>query len=252
MRQRLADYRVFWRQFRQAYHTTGAVLPSGRGLSLALSYFVRTGEAALAAVASDAPLSKTSHSRRILEVGPGTGAVTTQIVRDMRPDDRLTLVERNEQFVSYIRDQLNSPRDPLARALDRIQLVHSSVEDLPDDEPYDLIISGLPLNNFSIELVDRLVAKMKKLLVPGGVLSFFEYVAIRRAKAMVCSRTDRQRLRGIERVLGDLLTTTEIRRDLVLANVPPAWVHHVRFEAGSMEHGAGSKSSGSPLLAPRS
>ena len=70
---------------------------------------------------------------------------------------------------------------------------------------------------------------MQRLLAPGGILSFFEYVAIRRAKALVTSRSDRERLRGIERVLGDLLSKNEIRRDLVLANVPPAWVHHVRL-----------------------
>jgi phospholipid N-methyltransferase len=252
MRQRLADYRVFWRQFRQAYHTTGAVLPSGRRLCAALSHFVRTtepaGEAASAAGTNSA--ASNSHSpRRILEVGPGTGAVTAQIVRDMRPDDRLTLVERNEQFVHYLRDRLNSS-DTFQKARDRISLVHSGVEDLPDAEPYDLIISGLPLNNFSVALVDRLLAKMQMLLSPGGTLSFFEYVAVRRAKSLVTSRADRQRLRGIERILGELLNNFEIRRDLVLANLPPAWVHHVRLTAGSMEHGAGRKASHSPLPAP--
>ena len=246
MRQRLADYRVFWRQFRQAYHTTGAVLPSGRRLSVALSHFVRgsvadgvaDGVAASAAMTNSAA-SNSHPPRRILEVGPGTGAVTAQIVRDMRPDDHLTLVERNEQFVHYLRDRLNSS-DAFQKTRDRISLVHSGVEDLLDAEPYDLIISGLPLNNFSVELVDRLLAKMRKLLAPGGTLSFFEYVAVRRAKSLVTSRADRQRLRGIEHILSELLGKFEIRRDLVLANLPPAWVHHVRLTAASMEHGTGN------------
>ncbi len=105
--------------------------------------------------------------------------------------------------------------------------MHSGVEELPEDEPYDLIISGLPLNNFSVELVNTLLTKIQKLLAPGGVLSFFEYVAIRRAKAVVSPAADRERLRGIERILNELLSGHEIRRDLVVANVPPAWVHHV-------------------------
>lgn len=239
MRQKLADYRVFWRQFRQAYHTTGAVLPSGRRLCAALSHFVRTpepaGEAAGEAASAAATISAASNShppRRILEVGPGTGAVTAQIVRDMRPGDHLTLVERNEQFVHYLRDRLHSS-DTFQKAHDRINLVHSGVEDLPDAEPYDLIISGLPLNNFSVELVDRLLAKMQKLLAPGGTLSFFEYVAVRRAKSLVTSRADRERLRGIEHILGELLNNFEVRRDLVLTNVPPAWVHHVRVTSSN-------------------
>ena len=79
---------------------------------------------------------------------------------------------------------------------------------------------------------------MWKLLSPGGTLSFFEYVAVRRAKALITSRTDRQRLRGIEHILSELLSRHEIRRDLILANVPPAWVHHLRITAGGKEHGA--------------
>ncbi len=93
MRQRLADYRVFWRQFRQAYNSTGAVLPSGRSLAVALSHFVRDGEAASAAGKNGtvAQSNNAVKARRILEVGPGTGAVTVQIIDDMRPQDRLVL-----------------------------------------------------------------------------------------------------------------------------------------------------------------
>src|SRR5262245_50505392 len=139
MAQRLADYRVFWRQFRQAYTTTGAVFPSGRGLAKALSQYIRSGEAASAA--------GNGHPRRILEVGPGTGAVTTQIAREMHPNDLLTLVERNEAFVGHLRDQLKDSTFNDTRS--RIELVHAGVEELPEDRPYDIIISGLPLNNFS-------------------------------------------------------------------------------------------------------
>ena len=168
----------------------------------------------------------TANGRRILEVGPGTGAVTVQIIDDMRPQDRLVLVERNEQFVSHLKQRL--AEIPAAQSVrDRISLVHAAVEDLPDDEPFDLIVSGLPLNNFAVDSVQQILSKLSRLLAPGGTLSFFEYVAVRRAKSLVCSQTDRERLQGIARVLGDFLKA-EVRRDLVLANVPPAWVHHVR------------------------
>jgi phospholipid N-methyltransferase len=221
MRQRLADYRVFWRQFRQAYHSTGAVLPSGRGLAVALSSFVRDGGA------PDQTQNGTVKARRILEVGPGTGAVTIQIIDDMGPQDRLVLVERNEQFVAHLRERLSMiPASQSAR--DRISLLHAPVEDLPDNEPFDVIVSGLPLNNFAVDSVEQILSKLSRLLAPGGTLSFFEYVAVRRAKSLVCSAADRERLRGIARVLEDFLQA-EVKRDLVLANIPPAWVHHVRM-----------------------
>jgi phospholipid N-methyltransferase len=266
MRQRWADYRVFWRQFRDAYNSTGAVLPSGRALARALSRYVRErGEVHVAeslrsqirAGDADSAVSekRTYVPRRILEVGPGTGAVTAQIIHDMRTGDRLDLVERNDQFVAHLRNRI-ATAEPFRSAADRITLLHAPVEELPNDRQYDLIISGLPLNNFSVESVRGIMNKFRRLLATGGTLSFFEYVAVRRAKTLVSGRAERERLTGISRLFREVLTTNEVRRDLVVANVTPAWVHHVRFAARShpegTRQGAGSTTSGSQLRAPSS
>lgn len=216
--QQWADYRVFWREFRRTFHTTGAVLPSGRALSRALTHYVREQHA-------DAGASG-QNSRRILEVGPGTGAVTAHIVRHMQSADRLTLVERNDQFVARLRERIASDAafQPVAG---RIDLVHAGVEELPEGNPYDVIISGLPLNNFSASFVELLAAKLRRLLADNGKLSFFEYIGVRKLKAAVSRVDERQRLTQIGRLLGSMCQSSEIRRDMVLANVPPAWVHHV-------------------------
>ncbi len=233
MRQQWADYRVFWREFRHTYHNTGAVLPSGRALAAALArYMLNDRHEAESLRDSGLAVSKRKFyvGRCILEVGPGTGAVTGQIVRRMQPNDRLVLVERNEQFVAHLGPRLTQLAADSSIA-SRIELLHAGVEELPDDKMYDLIISGLPLNNFEADSVERILAKLRRLLAPGGTLSFFEYVAIRRAKSLVSSRIERERLRGVARALSEVLRGNEVHRDLVLANVPPAWVHHVRFGA---------------------
>jgi phospholipid N-methyltransferase len=234
MRQRFADYRVFWREFRQQYHTTGAVLPSGRALSRALVHYVRDNGAAHLAesAAADSNLAVWEKlpyvGRRILEVGPGTGAVTGQILHAMRETDRLDLVERNDQFVAQLSERLAN--DPAFAPLNnRIRLIHASVEALPESEPYDLIVSGLPLNNFAVETVAQILDKLRRLLAPGGTLSFFEYVAVRKAKSLISPRAERERLRGIGELFDAMLEKHEVRRDLVTLNVTPAWVHHVRF-----------------------
>jgi phospholipid N-methyltransferase len=239
MRQQWSDYRIFWRQFRSTYRSTGAVLPSGRALAAALARYVDQNDRGEAP--SQQPLAgmeqndrdgvfanggcEVTSGRRILEVGPGTGAVTGRILRVMRPDDRLVLVERNEQFVGRLRARLAD----IPAAAEHVELVHASVEDLPDEPRYDLIISGLPLNNFDGELVARILSKLRRLLATGGTLSFFEYVGVRRAKSLVSRAAERARLQAVGRVLRELLDRHEVHRELVLANVPPAWVHHVRF-----------------------
>jgi phosphatidylethanolamine/phosphatidyl-N-methylethanolamine N-methyltransferase len=225
MRQQWADYRVFLREFRHTFHSTGAVMPSGAALSRALAHFVREAP-------SPGPLPEGEGAqlgRRILEVGPGTGAVTAHIVEAMQADDRLDLVERNDEFVARLRDRLGND-EALTPYSQRITLHHAGVEALPEDRPYDVIVSGLPLNNFSVPLVEQLLGKLSRLLAPRGTLSFFEYIAIRNVKATLSPRTERERLRGIGRVMDGFLAAHEIRRDRVLANVPPAWVHHVRLK----------------------
>ena len=175
MATRLSDVRLFFREFRQNFHTTGAILPSGRRLGRALARF--------AAEPAD-------HPRRILEVGPGTGAVTRRLVDVLGPHDRLDLVERNASFVG-LPGAGGFKTEPAFQAVaDRVRVLHCPVEDLSAGQKYHLVVSGLPLNNFAVEDVRRLLAVMTGLLEPGGTLSFFEYVALRRLKQLLSRRHD--------------------------------------------------------------
>jgi phosphatidylethanolamine/phosphatidyl-N-methylethanolamine N-methyltransferase len=209
-----ANYRVFVRQFFQRYHTTGAILPSGRSLANALCRYVGDGNGAA--------------GRAILEVGPGTGAVTARLVRLLRPDDRLTLVELNDDFVRHLNGRF-AGEDDFRAAADRSKLLHCRLEELDGDGCYDRIVSGLPLNNFAAAEVRQILETFARLARPGCILSFFEYVAVRKAKRMISGSSERKRLREIGDLLGELAKSREIRRDCVLLNVTPAWVHHIRW-----------------------
>ncbi len=208
----MSEYGLFFREFLRNFQTTGAILPSGRPLAKALARYVA---------------EPASAERRIIEVGPGTGAVTRHIISAMKPLDRLDLVELNESFVRRLesRFQADPHFQPVA---ERTRILHCPVEELPGDTTYDLIVSGLPLNNFSANLVEKILHKLLKLLRSAGTLSFFEYIAMRRMKAIISGPAQRQRLRGIRRAMHDVLKIHEIRRDAVWRNIPPAWVHHLR------------------------
>lgn len=210
----LRDYRLFFREYLRHFHHTGAIAPSSRWLAAALARYVDRG---------DGP-------RRVLEVGPGTGAVTREIVARLRRDDRLDLVELNERFAERLRRRFEQePR--FAAVAGRARVIQSAVEELADDQRYDVIVSGLPLNNFSVADVERILRTFETLLAPGGTLSFFEYIGVRPARALVSGPAERERLRGVGRALRQALVVGEFHRERIWPNLPPAYVHHLRVIA---------------------
>lgn len=206
---------TFWRESRRHFRATGALLPSSRFLARALA----------------SPLAGPRSSLRILEVGPGTGSVTREILRHLQPGDRLDCVELNGHFV----DRLNlclrhDPRFIPYR--DQVHVIHSPVEDLPREAVYDHIISGLPLNNFPVPLVREIFKAYSRLLKPGGILSYFEYVLIRQLKTPFSGKTERRRLYRVGRLVGGYIRAFQVRRQQVLMNVPPAVVRHLHLKSG--------------------
>jgi len=207
------SYRVFISEFWRNFHSTGSIAPSSRWLARALTRFV--------------PTTQDCGARKILEVGPGTGAVTGELVRRLAPNDSLTLVELNDQFVEHLRNRFEG-EEHFRQVADRSQIVHDRLENLPAGTQYDLIISGLPLNNFDVSTVVEILATLERFLSPGGRLSFFEYVAVRKARGLVSGPVERTRLKGIGEALDQTCRRHEHSRECVLSNLPPAWVHHLR------------------------
>jgi phosphatidylethanolamine/phosphatidyl-N-methylethanolamine N-methyltransferase len=216
------ECREFFSQFRNAYFTTGSVLPSSRALGRALA----------------AALRKAPSPRRILEVGPGTGAVTAEILRVLRPDDRFDIVEINGHFVRLLEKRF--AEEPLfARRKSQTRLLHMPLQQVPGEAVYDFMVSGLPLNNFPVALVREIFQSYERLLKPEGVLSYFEYLGIRKLKMLLVGKKDRRRLHVLTRMLERRIRTYQIGEERVFFNVPPAVARHFRFARNLATDGHG-------------
>jgi phospholipid N-methyltransferase len=209
---RLTDYQTFLTQFLRNHETTGSLIPSGRALGSALCRYVGEGAA----------------PQKILEAGPGTGAVTGCIIERMRHDDQLWMVELNPTFAAHLRAAFTH-KPAYREVASRCHLVEGSVQELGHAGEFDLVVSGLPLNNFSSAEVRDILGAYSKLLKPGGILSFFQYIMIRPAKMIVSVGSERDRLKGVGEAIERILREREFAREWVWPNVPPAWVHHIRF-----------------------
>jgi len=209
----------FFRETRRHFSDTGALLPSSRFLARALASELRKG----------VPQGTSTNPYRILEVGPGTGSVTREILRQLRPGDHLDAVELNGRFVALLKRRF--VKEWLFHFhRQQVKVIHSAVEDLPGEGVYDFIVSGLPLNNFPVAHVRRIFQVYERLLKPGGTLTYFEYVLIRQLKTPFVNRRERRRLYRVGRVVGDYIRDFQVRRQKVLINVPPAIVRHLHLK----------------------
>ena len=211
---------AFFRQVREHYHTTGAIAPSSRFLARA-----QTGPLANLKAHTDRPV-------RVLEVGPGTGAVTRQIVELLEPGDTFDLVEINTAFAELLKRRFTD--DPAFSSLSASARVHAvPLQEFSSEAPYDVIVSGLPMNNFSSELVEELFEAYFRLLGPEGTLSYFEYMYMRPMRKLVSGRKDRERVNRIAEIMRRHCRQRRMRTSWVLANLPPAWIQHLSGHADS-------------------
>lgn len=211
MKQFVSDHVEFFRQYLRRFETTGAIAPSSRFLARALTR----------------PLRERSDPVRVLEVGPGTGAVTRDIVRCIKPGDRFDLVEINERFAARLKERFAADSH-YRQVADRAEVHVCPLQEFSPAGPYDVIISGLPFNNFPAALVDELLELCLGMLNPGGTLSFFEYMYVRPVRRIISPSHEKTRLAEIERILQERFSRHRFHTDWVFVNVPPAWVQHLR------------------------
>lgn len=206
------SYRLFYSQFRHHFHATGAIAPSGGALAAQIT-------APLAAAGGKRPLT-------VLEAGAGTGVFTRAILEHLRSGDRLDVCEINRAFQPLLEARLDEAK--VEQRGITCALHYGDVCAWERRPTYDFIISGLPLNNFSPELVEGILTLFASLLLPGGVLSYFEYLYVRNVKfVLVRDTAERARLRAIGAVVDRFLHQHASRAVPVALNFPPAMARHV-------------------------
>ncbi|WP_234025096.1 MULTISPECIES: methyltransferase domain-containing protein [unclassified Streptomyces] len=197
--------------------TTGAVAPSGRALAHTLTAPVR----------SRAPRPLT-----VLEAGAGTGAVTRALIPQLPPGSSLDVIDANPRFAARLRHLVATAPHPAAgtgtHPRVRIDVHHTRVEHLDTDRRYDVIVSGLPLTNFTPREVETIMSRFLELLRPGGTLTYFAYRGTRTARALLAAPAEARRHRAVDEIMAGYRRRCATDRHTVWRNLPPAHVWQLR------------------------
>jgi phosphatidylethanolamine/phosphatidyl-N-methylethanolamine N-methyltransferase len=144
----LSDSTVFLREWLANPQRTGAVAPSSPMLGAAMARWL--------------PRNPESY---VLELGPGTGAVTDALLKYGLREDRLIGIDNNPALANILRK-----RFPLAQIItgDAWDL-DTLLAELPAPVgSVGAVISSLPLLNFPKEQADALARKIRAALEPRG------------------------------------------------------------------------------------
>ena len=202
----------FLTEFFRNRRMTGSMIPSSRALADELAR----------------PLRLCEEPKKVIEIGPGTGPVTKRIIPYLRPGDRFVLVEANRKFCNILEDLCATEWAEELRDVE-VEIHCALLEEVETVTGFDFAVSGLPLNNFPVEVIRRILRATETLLAPTGTLSYFEYLGMR--KFLGRWRMLRHRrpwpIRS-SKLLDRFLARHQVEERPVLLNFPPAVVRHLR------------------------
>lgn len=199
-----SDLGLFFSESVQSLGVTASLFPSSRYLASALLRFLDFSRAV-----------------RILELGVGTGPVTSEILRRMRPDACLYALDVNPVFVTHIRRKLLDRR--LVPIVGRAEDMGDIIGEL-GAHSVDAIISSLGLSAMEDEQRCRILSQAARHLHPNGILSQFQYLHSSGEPNWFCN-VGLKRF-SEERFLKQYFSSVVSER--VIRNLPPARVFTCR------------------------
>jgi phosphatidylethanolamine/phosphatidyl-N-methylethanolamine N-methyltransferase len=179
----------FLKAFFTARSTIGAVRATNRGVA---RHMARLGGVASA--------------RAVAELGPGTGAITRELLAALPETGRLIGFEIYEPFLQHLAETVHDPR---------FEVRQQSAETIAEvarqeiEGGFDAVISSVPFSLMGADLTRSILHAVGESLRPGGVFVALQYHP---------------------RYLPPFLSEefADVRREIHLLNLPPVLLFHAR------------------------
>lgn len=143
----------------------------------------------------------------VIELGGGTGALTSAILKRIGPSARLTVFESNPVFI----EKLKKIQDG------RLTIVEGNAENVEEYIPtekygqIDAIISSIPIANLKKEDVLRILQKWHTLLADNGICIQYQYSLL------------------TQKIFKQVFKNTRVSFEA--RNIPPAFIYRGKKEA---------------------
>jgi phospholipid N-methyltransferase len=208
------DCLAYLRESFKGFYHTGSVFPTSRW----------------AAAAMTKPLHQPRKAQRILEAGPGTGCITVKILKEMTPEDTLTICEINSAFMKLLKERLST--DPnFIRHKDRITFFEGPIQDLPEGGLFDVIVCALPFLNFDLKTVKEIFAKFRRMSTKDTVMTYYEYIGLRDLGKHIPIKDRQARLNQLDSFFSGMHEEHRLGREKVWLNILPINIYTMSVAA---------------------
>lgn len=198
----------FLKRFFHNPSQVGAIAPSSHALAVQITE----------PIPDRSKKSPNEPGQRFLEIGAGTGVFTREIVKKLGPNDHLDVVEYDASFCDQLRQDKDIGQNP------KVTIYQISITQFLTTRPYDVIISGLPLNAFEPEFVDAILKKYVELIKPNGIISYFEYIGLEKIKKAFLFGESYRKFSNVLQQKASFVEKNKATSRSVYINIPPARV----------------------------
>ncbi len=148
----------------------------------------------------------------ILEVGGGTGSLTKQITKHLRPQDSLDIVEIHKKFYQIIGSKY--------RHNDNVRIHHADILNFHPQKKYDFIFSSLPYENMPEGITKQIWEKKLNLCLQKAYISYFKYLKFGDFKSDFEEK---------------IVKTYKHNKKIVFLNIPPAKIYTLEINQSDKE-----------------
>ncbi|MEK7213768.1 MAG: L-histidine N(alpha)-methyltransferase [Patescibacteria group bacterium] len=141
-------------------------------ISQSFKHFIKTGSVLPSSRRLAKRITKNIKGSVIIELGPGTGVFTKEILKVLPYDGLLISIESNKVFVKYLENHIKDKRLILHNG-DALKLREFLKKN--NIKKVSCIVSGLPIGNFKKEAKEKLLKEISECLEDDGVYIQFEY-----------------------------------------------------------------------------
>ena len=142
----------------------------------------------------------------ILELGPGTGPLTNEIVKLLRPADHLDVVEVQEKFFKIVNNKFPGKN---------ISVHFNDFLEFTPEKRYKFIFSSLPYDIMPRPVIRKIWEKKLSLCAPTAYICYFKYLKFRKFK---CDYEEQ------------VVKHFKHDKQLVFRNLPPAHIYTLRID----------------------